>query len=355
MKYITLIYLLLFSLLFVSPTHSANIINVKFAHTFPTQSPFGLGAKNFQDLANKRLEGKVKVNVFPEAQLGNSRQLLAALENNTLEFALIRHYQFTKFSQNFKIYELPFLFEDFGTLQQFQNSEPGKAMLSEIGKKAGLKTFGFWNLGMRQLSNKQKPIRLPEDIKGLKIITPTIPPIIDAFKAIGAIPTSIPFNEVYDALKMGAFDAQESPLPLFYYQKIYEVQKYVTLTNHIYEGFILVANQKFWDKLPDNIRDKLFKVSVEVSKLVNQSVVDDSVLTLSKIEKAGIKIVSLTGEELGLWRKAMLPVWGKYEKEIDRSIFMTAYKTGGSGGGLDPCLPGTCRCPDTSCKKECCY
>jgi len=355
MKYRTFIYLLLVLLLFVSPTHSENIIKVKFAHTLPAQSPFGLGAEIFENRVKERLEGKVNVTVFPQSQLGNNKQILEAIEMNTLEFALIHHYQFTKFSEKYKVYGLPFLFEDFGTVMQFQKSEASKQMLSEIEKKAGLKALGYWNFGMRQLSNKQKPIRLPGDVKGLKIRIRSIPQMVDAFKAIGAAPAPLIFAEVYGAIQTGVIDAQESPLPSFYNFKIYEVQKYITLTNHVYDGYLLVTNRKFWDKLPDDIKDELFKVSVEVTKLVNKSVVDNSVLTLNKIEKTGTIIISLTGEEIGLWRKAMQPVWEKYEKEIGRSIFMAAYNSGGTGGGLDPCWLGTCRCNDTSCKKECCY
>ena len=141
MNYKAIILILLFSFISVNSAHSKTI-KIKFAHNFPDQSPFGMGVKIFQNLAQERLHGKVKVEVFPNSVLGNNKDILEQLGSSSIEFALIRNYQLTDYSKKFMVYGLPFIFEDFGTVVQFQNSQSGEMLLSEIEKKTGLKGLG---------------------------------------------------------------------------------------------------------------------------------------------------------------------------------------------------------------------
>jgi len=356
MKRLTFLVICLVLLLLAVPGLSAPIA-IKFPHTYLESSPVGRGANLFKVLAESRLKSKVKVDIYPARQLGNTKQIMEALQSGAVQIAPLPLYRLAELSQQFQVFALPFLFEDEGAVYRFQRSHVTKTLL-DAAEKEGYKGLDFWHFGMKQLM-ADKPLLLPTDAKGLKFaVSKSVFPDLAMwqYKAIDAAPVLMSANQIYCALQGGGVDGLEDSWPSLFYSKFYEAKKYISVTNHAYIGFLLTANTGFWRSLPSDIRHKLQTIIPEVTKEVNRLAVEESFKAIQGIKKSGaVQIKTLTNEERAEWLKYMKPVWNKLESRIGSEIVQTAIQKSGTGGGGDPCPLGTCRCMDRSCKKKCCY
>lgn len=298
-------------------------IVIKFSHVVADSTPKGQGALMFKKLAEERLPGKVKVEVYPNSQLFGDAKEMEALALGDVHLIAPSLAKFDRFTPKLQVFDLPFLFDDMAAVDRFQNSPTGKELLRSMEKK-GFIGLGYWHNGLKQLS-ADKPLRKPEDAAGLKFRVQNSDVLVDQFKAIGANPQKLAFAEVYQALQTGTVDGAENPWSNIYTQKFYEVQPYITESNHGLLDYMVVTNADFWNGLPKDVRGELEKILTEVTTAVNKQADDINREHRQKIIDSGkSEVIKLSPAEVEAWRKAMQPVWKKYEKEIGTDVIKAA-------------------------------
>ncbi len=294
-------------------------IVIKFSHVVAENTPKGQGALMFKKLAEERLPGKVKVEVFPSSQLFGDGKEMEALLLNDVQLIAPSLSKFDRYTNQIQVFDLPFLLDDIAAVHRFQNSPTGKSILSSLTKK-GLTGLAYWDNGMKQLSAK-KPLRMPADAKGLKFRIQASDILEAQFKAVGAVPQKLAFAEVYQALETGVVDGAENPWSNAYSQKFFEVQPYFTESDHGYLGYMVVANAKFWSDLPADVRETLEKILAEVTVEVNKSAKAFSDGDRQKIKDSGkTEILKLTPEQHAAWKAAMKPVIDQFTPKIGKDI-----------------------------------
>ena len=302
-------------------------IVIKFSHVVAEQTPKGQGALKFKELAEKKLPGKVQVQVFPSSQLFGDAKELEALLLGDVQFIAPSLSKFDRYTKKIQVFDLPFLFDDIDAVDRFQSSAQGKALLESM-KARGLLGLGYWHNGMKQLStNKDKLVR-PEDVKGLKFRIQASDVLEAQFRALGANPQKMAFAEVYQALQTGVVDGQENTWSNIYSQKFHEVQKTIAETNHGVIDYMVVTNVKWWDGLPADVRKGLSEAMTEATAHANKLASDINEADRKKIADAGkAKIQKLSKDDVAAWRKTMEPVWKKFEGDIGRDLIDAALKT----------------------------
>ncbi|MFM7657715.1 MAG: DctP family TRAP transporter solute-binding subunit, partial [Burkholderiaceae bacterium] len=239
------------------PARAADpVITIKFSHVAAKGTPKSDAAELFKKLAEQRTGGKVRVDLYPNSTLYKDKEELEALQMGAVQMLAPTLSKFGSLGiRDFEVFDLPFLFENRASVQRVTNGPLGREMLSVLEPK-GIKGLAYWDNGFKMMS-ANKPIRLPSDMRGLKVRIQGSKVIDEQMRAVGAIPQVMSFSEMVQALQTGVVDAAENPPTNFYSQKVYEVQKHLAVTNHGYIGYAVITNKKFWDGLPPNIRTTL--------------------------------------------------------------------------------------------------
>jgi len=288
---------------------------IKFPHVTAPGTPKGRTAQRFKELAEARFPGRVTVEVYPSSQLMNDDDSLEALAFGEIQMIAVSLSKFDRLTQAFQIFDLPFLFPDLGTVEEFQASPAGQDLLGVITDK-GFQGLAFWHNGMKQFSGPQ-PLRVPEDASGLKFRIMESDVLQAQVQAIGGNPQKMALGEVYQALQTGAIDAQENTWSNIYSSKFYEVQPYVMETNHGYIGYLVAVNPGFWRSLPEDIRVGMEEVVAEATAWGNaQSEAINQDARGNVVSSGRSEIVELSDDELTAWRAAMAPVWEEFENDI---------------------------------------
>ena len=301
-------------------------IVIKFSHVVAENTPKGQGALKFKELAEKKLPGKVQVQVFPSSQLFGDAKELEALLLGDVQFIAPSLSKFDRYTKKIRVFDLPFLFDDLEAVDRFQSGPEGQALLKAMTNR-GLLGLGYWHNGMKQLSsNKDKLIR-PEDVKGLKFRIQASDVLEAQFKALGANPQKLAFSEVYQALQTGVVEGQENTWSNIYSQKFFEVQKTIAETNHGVIDYMVVTNAKWWDGLPADVKKGVAEAMTEATAYGNKIADDFNSVDRKKIADAGkAKIQKLSKDDVAEWRKAMHPVWKKFEGDIGQDLINAALK-----------------------------
>src|SRR5690349_17468864 len=234
--------------------HAADFV-YKFANDVPATHPITL---RMQEAAAKILEesgGRLEIRLFPNNQLGGDTDMLAQLRSGALEMFTLSGNILSTLSKPTSLYGVAYAFADYKKVWDAVDGELGKYMRGVIDKLGIVAMEKLWDNGFRQITTSTHPINTPEDLKGFKIRVPVSPQWTSLFKAFGASPTSINFNEVYSALQTKIVDGQENALQLIEIAKLYEVQKYVSITNHMWDGFFFLVNGRAWSRLPPPIQE----------------------------------------------------------------------------------------------------
>ena len=257
--------------IFVAPvaaTAQAPIV-LKFSHVVAPNTPKGKGAEKFKELAEKYTNGKVKVEVYANSTLYKDKEELEALQLGAVQMLAPSNSKFGPMGiKDFEVFDLPFLLPNLASLRKVTEGPIGNRLLKLLEPK-GMIGLAYWDNGFKQMS-ANKPLRMPEDYKGLKFRIQSSKVLEAQFRLLGATPQVMAFSEVYQALQTGVVDGQENTPSNMFTQKFHEVQKYTTLTNHGYIGYVVVVNKKFWDDLPADIRGQLDKAMKEVDCLRQQ-------------------------------------------------------------------------------------
>ncbi len=310
---------------FAHTAHAADPIVIKYAHVVADQSPKGQSALKFKELAEKKFPGVVQVQVFPNSQLFGDGKEMEALLLGDVQIIAPSLSKFSKLTPLLQIYDLPFLFDNIQAVDRFQDGPSGQALLDSMTDK-GIKGLGYLHNGMKQLS-ANKPLRTPEDAKGLKFRIQSSSVLEAQFKAVGGNPQKLAFAEVYQALQSGVVDGTENPWANTYTKKFHEVQKYIMDSDHGVLDYMVVTNAGWWNGLPANIRKGLNEAMVEAIKFGNKVAYEESANFRQKvIDDKKAEVLPMTRAELNLWRKAMAPVWKQFEAEIGRDVILEALK-----------------------------
>ncbi|MBD7975768.1 C4-dicarboxylate TRAP substrate-binding protein DctP [Serpens gallinarum] len=311
------------SLSIAGMAQAADPILIKFSHVVAENTPKGQGANLFKKLAEERLPGKVRVEVYPNSSLYGDGKEMEALLLGDVHIIAPSLAKFEHYSKGVQIFDLPFLFDNIEAVDRFQKSEAGQSLLNSMEDK-GITGLGYWHNGLKQLS-ANKPLREPKDARGLKFRVQASAVLDEQFKAVRANPRKMSFAEVYQGLQTGVVNGAENPYSNIYSQKMHEVQSYITESNHGLLDYMVITNTKFWEGLPADIRTELRsimdEVSVEVNKLANDLNEGDK----QRILAAGTtEILTLTDAQRAKWRDAMKPVWKKFEAEIGADLIKAA-------------------------------
>jgi C4-dicarboxylate-binding protein DctP len=310
-------------LLSMSMAVSADPIVIKYSHVVAENTPKGQAALKFKELAEKYLPGKVEVEVFPNSQLFGDGKEMEALLLGDVQIVAPSLAKFGKYTKKLQIFDLPFLFDDIDAVGRFQNSAKGQELLTSMEDK-GLTGLGFLHNGMKQLS-ANVPLRTPADAKGLKFRIMSSDVLEAQFKDIGANPQKLAFAEVYQALQSGVVDGAENPWSNIYTKKFFEVQKYITESDHGVLDYMVVTNAKWWNGLPADVRSGLAKAMTESIAVGNKvALTEDDNYRAQVIDAKKAEVIKLTKAEKAEWRKAMKPVWAKFEDEIGKDLIEAA-------------------------------
>ena len=298
-------------------------ILIKFAHVVADNTPKGQGALLFKQLAEERLPGRVKVEVYPNSSLFGDGKEMEALLLGDVQMLAPSLAKFEQYAKPVQIFDLPFLFDNMEAVDRFQASPEGRGLLTSMEDK-NITGLAYWHNGLKVMS-ANKPLRVPADARGLKFRVQASAVLEEQFKAVRANPRKMSFAEVYQGLQTGVVNGAENPYSNIYSQKMHEVQKYITESNHGLLDYMLITNTKFWDGLPADVRDELNKIIAEVTVEVNKQADALNEGDKQRILEAGTtEILTLTPEQRGQWRDAMQPVWQKFEGEIGADLIKAA-------------------------------
>ena len=303
----------------VAATAQAPIV-IKFSHVVAPNTPKGKGAEKFKELAEKYTNGKVKVEVYANSTLYKDKEELEALQLGAVQMLAPSNSKFGPMGvKDFEVFDLPYLLPNKAALRKVTDGPIGKAMLKKLETK-GMVGLAYWDNGFKEMS-ANKPLRMPEDYKGLKFRIQSSKVLEAQFRALGAIPQVMAFSEVYQALQTGVVDGQENTPSNMFTQKFHEVQKYTTLTNHGYIGYVVVVNKKFWDDLPADIRDQLEKAMAEATVYSNEISEKENTESLDDIKKSGkTELITPTAAESAAMRKAMEPLFQEMAGRVGKQL-----------------------------------
>lgn len=298
-------------------------IVIKFSHVTNTDKhPKGIAASLLEKRVNEEMNGKACMEVFPSSQLYNDDQVLEAMLAGDVQLAAPSLSKFEKFTKKFRLFDLPFMFDDIDAVDRFQNSDDGQKLKDSM-KRRGLQGLAFWHNGMKQFS-ANKPLITPADAEGLKFRVQPSDVLVAQMEALKANPQKMAFSEVYGALQTGVVDGQENTWSNIYGQKFFEVQDGVTESNHGIIDYLVVTSTEWWDGLPDDVRSQLKTILDEVTTSRNAESFKVNEEAKAAIVAAGGTVRTLTAEQRGEWVSAMKPVWAKFEGDVGNDLIEAA-------------------------------
>jgi tripartite ATP-independent transporter DctP family solute receptor len=296
----------------------------KFAAQNQKGHPQVQGMEKFADIVSQKSGGKMTVKLFPGGTLGGDVQTLSALQGGTVEMLMMNAGLLAGLSKDFALVDLPFLFDNAQQADAVMDGPFGTKLMEQLPAK-GVVGLGYWELGFRQLTNNRRPVTKVDDIAGLKIRVVQTPVLIDLFSALGANPVPMPFPEVYTALETGTVDGQENPFPNILTSKLYEVQKHVAVTKHVYNPQIFLVGKKAWDKLNTEERKILEDAAIEArdyQRQVSRSTSDEA---LAELKTKGMQVTEFSAEEMAKLREKSKPVVEKHAAAADPAVTKLLY------------------------------
>ena len=295
-------------------------IIIKFSHVVATGTPKGQAAERFKLLAEKLTRGRVKVEVYPNSQLYKDKEELEALQLGAVQMLAPSLAKFGPLGvKEFEAFDLPYIFPTKAALYAVTEGPIGKSLLKKLEPK-GITGLAYWDNGFKVMS-ANRPLHTPADFRGLRMRIQNSKVLDAQMRALGAQPQPLAFSEAYPALQSGLVDGTENPPSNMYTQKMHEVQKYLTVSNHGYLGYAVIVNRKFWDGLPSEIRAQLEQAMREATAFEKQIAQRDNDAALEAIRKSGkTTIYTLTPQQQAEWRRALLPVQQQMSVRIGKDL-----------------------------------
>ena len=317
---------------FAAPVFADGPIVIKFSHVIAADTAKGKAVEYFKKLAEERTKGTVKVEVYANSVLYKDKEELEALQLGAVQMLAPTPGKFGPMGvREFEVLDLPYLFDSLEEEHRVTGGVIGQQLLQKLEAK-GVHGLAFWDNGFKEMTSN-KPLRKPEDFKGQKIRIQSSKVIEAQMRAVGAIPQVMAFSEVYLAMQTGVVDGQENPTNVIYPSKLYEVQKYLTISDHGYHGYVVITNAKFWAGLPPDIRATLEGAMKDTTAYFNASAKKENDDGLAAIRKEGkTQITVLTPEEKKEWKRAFMRVHEEMADKIGRPLIQSIYKE----TGFDP-------------------
>jgi C4-dicarboxylate-binding protein DctP len=301
-------------------------IVIKFSHVVAKDTPKGKAAERFKELAETATKGRVKIELYPNSTLYKDKEELEALQLGAVQMLAPSLAKFGPLGiKEFELFDLPYIFPDKAALDRVTDGPIGRDLLKKLEPK-GLLGLAFWDNGFKMMSSN-RPMHTPADMKGLKLRIQASKVLDAQMRALGANPQVMAFSEVYQALQTGVVDGAENPPSNLYTQKMHEVQKHLTATNHGYIGYAVIVNKKFWDKLPADLRAQLETAMKEATKYADTIAQQENDQALEAVKKSGKTLVyTPTEKEKSEWRAALLPVHKTMEERIGKELINAVNK-----------------------------
>ena len=307
-------------------------IIIKFSHVVAEDTPKGKGALKFKELAEARAKGRVKIEIYPNSQLFKDGEEMQMLQLGNVQMLAPSVSKFGPLgAREFEIFDLPFMFDNYEELHRVTEGRIGQALFKKLDNK-GIIGLAYWDNGFKEMS-ANKPLRTPADFRGQKMRIQSSKVLDGQMRALGATPQVMAFAEVYQALQTGVVDGTENPPSNLYTQKMHEVQKYLTMSDHGVVEYAVIANKKFWEGLPADIRTILDGAMKDATKFANDIAKQENEDALAKVKASGkTQIITLTPDEKKAWKKAVLKVHRDSEATIGKDLLLEIYKE----TGFDP-------------------
>ena len=295
-------------------------IVIKFSHVVAPDTPKGQAAERFRVLAEKFTRGRVRVEVYPNSQLYKDKEELEALQLGAVQMLAPSLAKFGPLGvKEFEAFDLPYIFPSKAALYAVTEGRIGKSLLRKLEPK-GITGLAYWDNGFKVMS-ANTPLHVPADFRGLRMRIQSSSVLDAQMRALGARPLVLAFSEVYQALQTGLVDGTENPPSNMYTQKMHEVQKHLTVSNHGYLGYVVIVNKKFWEGLPSDVRGQLEQAMREATDFEKAIAQRDNDRALAAIRQSGrTTVYYLTPQEQAAWRRAMLPVYRQMENRIGRDL-----------------------------------
>ena len=323
------LYSLLFGAITLAFSYTAlaqQPIVIKFIHVVANDTPKGKASEFFAKKAAELTKGKVKVEVYANSTLYKDKEEMEALQLGAVQMLAPSLAKFGPLGvKEFEVFDLPYIFDGYDGLRKVTLGPVGQQLLGKLEAK-GIKGLTYWDNGFKSFS-ANTPIKSAADMKGKKFRIQSSKVLEEQIRSVGGIPQVMAFSEVYQALQTGVVDGTENPISNFYTQKMHEVQKHLSLTNHGYLGYAVIVNKKFWDGLPADIRKQLDDAMEQATRYANQIARVENEDSLEKVKKSGKTTVYVpTKEERLAFKKAMVPVHKKMEGRIGKEVIESVYK-----------------------------
>jgi C4-dicarboxylate-binding protein DctP len=310
------------------PVFALEPVVIKFSHVVSPDTPKGKAALRFKDLAETRSKGRIKMEVHPNSTLFGDKEEMEALIANQVQVIAPTVSKFSPLGfSDFEVFDLPYIFPGRDLLRRITDGPVGRDLLKKLEPK-GILGLAYWDNGFKVMS-ANRPLRKPSDFRDLKVrIQPS--KVIDAqMRALGAIPNPIPFGQTFKALQDGTVDGTENPPSNLYTQKMHQVQKHVTVSNHGYLGYAVIANKKFWESLPGDLRFALKLSMIDATRYANLISEQENRDALEKVRAAGTsEVYELTVAERDLWRTALMSVHRDMESRVGKDLIQSIYREG---------------------------
>ncbi|RFO96098.1 C4-dicarboxylate ABC transporter [Rhodoferax lacus] len=307
-------------------------IVIKFSHVVAADTPKGKASEFFAKRAAELTKGKVKVEVYANSALYKDKEELEALQIGAVQMLAPSLAKFGPLGvKEFEAFDFPFIFDDTADLHKITQGAVGAGLMAKLEPR-GIHGLAFWDNGFKSFS-ANTPIKTPADFKGKKFRIQSSKVLEEEIRSVGGIPQVMAFSEVYQALQTGVVDGTENPISNFYTQKMHEVQKHLSITNHGYLGYAVIANKKFWDGLPADVRGQLEQAMKESTAYANKIAQEENDAALEGVKKSGkTTVYVLTKDERLALKKAMAPVHLKMADRVGKETLQTIYKE----TGFDP-------------------
>jgi C4-dicarboxylate-binding protein DctP len=304
-------------------------IVIKFSHVVAVDTPKGHAAEFFKKKAEELTKGRVKVEVYANSTLYKDKEEMEALQLGAVQMLAPSLAKFGPLGvKEFEVFDLPYIFDNYDELHKVTQGPVGRQLLDKLEAK-GIRGLSYWDNGFKSFS-ANKPLKAPADFKGLKMRIQSSKVLDAQMRALGSLPQVMAFSEVYQALQTGVVDGTENPISNLYTQKMHEVQKHLSVTDHGYLGYAVITNKKFWDGLPADIRQQLEDAMQQATRYANQIARIENDNALEAVKKAGkTQVYEPTPAERMELKKALVKVHGEMESRIGKDLIQSIYKETG--------------------------
>jgi len=318
--------------LFTVLAHAQAPIVIKFSHVVAPDTPKGQATEYFKRMAEERTKGRVKIEIYPNSQLYKDAEELEALQLGSVQMLAPTVSKFGPLGiREFEVFDFPYMFDGYADVHKITQGPIGQRLLKKLETK-NIVGLAYWDNGFKPISSN-RPLRKPEDVKGLKMRIQSSKVLEAQMRALGALPQVMALSEVYQGLQTGVIDGTENVISNFYTQKLFEVQKYVTLTDHGYIGYAVIVNKKFWDGLPPDIRTTLEGAMKDATQYANDVAKKDNDNALAAVRKSGkTQVIELTPDEKRAWQKALVKVHDQMASRVGTDLVNEIHKE----TGFDP-------------------